>query len=299
MPVDLSVELFGRKFKNPVMVASGTFGGLYGSVYDVSRLGAIVWKTVTLEPRKGNPPPRIFEVAGGALNSIGLENPGVDVFLSSELPKYLEEHKTWHVLNIAGKSSDEFAILAEKIEEGIRDKSMLAAIELNLSCPNVSGGLDFSTVPSLAGETVKKAKSATGLPLIAKLSPNVTDIVEIAGTCVNAGADAISLINTIKAMAVDWRTGKSRLGSITGGLSGSAIKPIALRFVHEVKKAFPETPVIGIGGISSAEDAMEFFCVGASLVQIGTASFVDVDLPVRIVEDLGKLMPQMKRFSAS
>ncbi|MBI4243776.1 MAG: dihydroorotate dehydrogenase [Planctomycetes bacterium] len=288
MSQDLSIRLFGKAFKTPIMVASGTFGGIYDKVVDLNQLGAVVLKSVTVNPRKGNPPPRIVETASGTINSIGLENPGIESFLSDEIHRYLA-FDTFIIISIAGKSPEEFAFLAKKIQDSDIDKSKIAAIELNLSCPNVAGGLDFSTKSDLAFSTTKSVKEVTKIPVISKLSPNVTDIVVLAKACVDAGADAISLINTVKAMAVDWKTGKSLIGSQVGGLSGPAIKPIALRFVYEVRQALPAVPIIGIGGIMNAHDVLEFFSVGANAVQIGTANFVEADITVRITDDLRRL----------
>lgn len=266
------------------MTASGTFGGLYPQVIDADRLGAIVLKTITAQPRRGNPPPRVLETPSGLLNSIGLENPGIDAFLQKELPAL--PYRTRLVVNIAGETPEEFGELAARLEGQLG----VAALELNLSCPNVSGGLDFSTRPEMTEKTVSLVKRRTTLPVIAKLTPNVTDVTEIARAAVAGGADALSLINTLQGMAVDWRRRRAVLGAGTGGLSGPAIKPVAVRMVWQVCSALPGVPVIGIGGISSAEDALEFLCAGARAVQVGTAGFVDPTAAIRILDDLPRLL---------
>lgn len=273
---------------NPVLVASGTFGGIFDQVFDLNRLGGIVLKTVTRRERKGNPPPRIFETAGGVLNSIGLENRGIDGFLREELPRYAGL-KTRVICNIAGSTVEEFGELAGRLSE---EAERMDALELNLSCPNVSGGLDFGVRPELTEKVVRLCKSRTRVPVIAKLTPNVTDPVEIARAAEAGGADIVSLINTLKGMAVDWRRRRPWLGGGTGGLSGPAIKPVALRMVWEVCTALPRMPVMAIGGISTAEDALEFICAGARAVQVGTASFVEPTAPVKIIEDMPRLLEE-------
>jgi len=288
-PPSLAISLGPLRLANPVLVASGTFGGIFDQVIDLDRLGGIVLKTVTVKERKGNPTPRVFETAGGMLNSIGLENPGIDRFLSEELPK-VRKLKTRVVANVAGKDVDEFGVLAERMASARID-----ALELNLSCPNVSGGLDFATRPEVTERVVRLSKSKLGgIPLIAKLTPNVTDVVTIARAAVEGGADIVSLINTIKGMAIDWRRRKPFLGGVTGGLSGPAIRPVALRMVWEVCSALPKVPVMAIGGISNAEDALEFICAGARAVQVGTASFVEPTTAIRIVEALPSLLAAEK-----
>jgi dihydroorotate dehydrogenase (NAD+) catalytic subunit len=268
-PPDLTTTLGRLVLKNPVMTASGTYGkGLeFRTFYDVSRLGAVVVKTITSEPRAGNPPPRLAETPGGLLNSIGLENPGIDEYVRVYLP-LLRTLGCPVVINIAGHSPEDFAALAGRLdgEEGI------AALELNMSCPNVARGLDYSTSPEAARDVVSRVRARTALPLIAKLSPNVTDVRPIAKAAVEAGADAVSVINTLLGMAVDWRRRRPVLGRGVGGLSGPCIKPVALRIVRDVARAVP-APVIGIGGIQSADDAMEFLVAGASAIQVGTANY--------------------------
>jgi len=290
---DVSVELGPLKLKNPIMLASGTCGYVseLAAAIRVEQLGAVIPKTVTLTPRAGNPPPRTVETPCGLLNSIGLDNDGIDHFLRHHLP-YLCTLRTRVIVNVAGKSAEEFAVLCERLDgqEGV------AAIELNLSCPNVAGGIDFATKPELTERAVRRCRDATGLPLIAKLTPNVTDIAQIAQAAVAGGADAISAINTVLGLAVDWRQRRTRLGAGLGGLSGPAIKPIALRCVWQVARAV-DRPVIGIGGISSIDDVMEFLITGATAVQIGTATFYDPTLAVRLVDQLPEALSELGAHS--
>lgn len=279
----LNTEICGIKMKNPVMVASGTFG--YGEeaseFIDLDKLGAIVTKTITLKPREGNPPPRITETSAGMLNSIGLENKGIKDFIENRLP-FLSKFKTPVIANIAGDSFKEYAELAKILNK----ESVVKGIEINISCPNVKkGGMQFGIDPDSTAEVVRAVCQATSLPVMAKLSPNVTDVTIIAKAAEDAGADAISLINTILGMAIDIETQQSKLGTPTGGLSGPAIKPIAVRMVWQVANVV-KIPIIGIGGIMTGEDAIEFFLAGASAVQVGTANFVDTQAPVRIVEEI-------------
>ena len=280
---NLTVEVGGIFMKNPVMTASGTFG--YGeefaSLVDLNRLGGIIVKGLSLKPTAGNPPPRTVETCGGMLNAIGLENLGIEAFVQEKLP-FLKTLETPVVLNIYGHETKAYAELAERIQ----DLEGIAGIEVNISCPNVrAGGIAFGTDPKMAFEVAKPVREKTRLPLIVKLSPNVTDIKVIANNVEKAGADAVSLINTITGMAVDVPTRQPKLANITGGLSGPAIKPIALRMVWEAAQAV-RIPVIGIGGIMNATDAMEFFIVGARAVQVGTANFVNPRATVEIVEGL-------------
>jgi dihydroorotate dehydrogenase (NAD+) catalytic subunit len=280
--MNLAVTLGRLTLANPILVASGTFGyarEMAGKV-DFARLGGIIPKTVTQKPRAGNPPPRTIETPSGMLNAIGLDNDGIDHFIAHDLP-YLRTLPTAIIANIAGEDEDQFVAMAEKIgrEPG------LAGLELNLSCPNVAGGLDFATDPRLTGRIVQRVREVCPLPLIAKLTPNVTDIVVIARAAAEAGADAVSLINTFVGMAVDWRQRKPILGNVTGGLSGPAIKPLALRLVWQVARKL-SVPVIGIGGIATLDDVMEFLVAGASAVQLGTVNFYDPTASVRIIEQL-------------
>lgn len=281
MSPNLSVNIAGLKMKNPVMVASGTFG--YGEEYaqlvDLNKLGAIVVKGITLEPQIGNPPPRIVETASGILNAIGLENVGVQKLINEKLP-YLHQFNTSVIVNIAGKSVEEYVELAKRLD------GLVDGLEINISCPNVAkGGLQFGQDSSLTYEVVNKVRQATKLPLIAKLSPNVTDIKIIAKSAEDAGADALSLINTIVGMAIDIKQKKPCLSNITGGLSGPAIKPIALRMVYEVVKVV-NVPIIGQGGIMNKTDALEFIIAGATAVAIGTANFVDPKASLKIIDGI-------------
>lgn len=280
---DLSVNIGQLNLKNPVMVASGTFGyGIeYEGLFDLSRLGAIIAKTITLEPAKGNPPPRIVEVTGGILNSIGLQNEGVDDFIKNKIPK-MKEFGVPIIANIAGKTVKEYKETAQKLDS----VSEVSAIEINVSCPNVKeGGIAFGIDPKWTSTVVKNVCSVTKKTVITKLTPNVTDIVNIAAAAVDAGSDALSLINTFKAMAIDVNTRKPKLASITGGLSGPGIKPIALRMVWEVASVV-KVPIIGIGGIVDAGDALEFIIAGASAVAVGTANYINPKAAIEIIDGL-------------
>jgi dihydroorotate dehydrogenase (NAD+) catalytic subunit len=279
---DLSVTLSRLRLANPVLVASGTFGYAreMDGVVDFARLGGIIPKTVTRQPRAGNPPPRTVETPSGMLNAIGLDNDGIEHFVKHHLP-YLRTLPTSIVVNIAGKTRDEFPEMAAMLA----DQAGVAAVELNLSCPNVSGGLDFATDHAVTGEIVKRVRAVCPFPIIAKLTPNVTDVVPIAQAAADAGADAVSLINTYVGMAIDWRRRKAILGNRTGGLSGPAIKPLALRLVWQVASKV-KIPVVGVGGIATLDDVMEFLVAGASAVQLGTVNFYDPTASVRIVESL-------------
>jgi dihydroorotate dehydrogenase (NAD+) catalytic subunit len=280
---DLTVNIAGLRMKNPVMTASGTFG--YGREYqpffDLNQLGALVTKGISLKPMAGNPPPRICETAGGMLNAIGLENVGVKTFIRDKLP-FLSGLKIPVIVNILGHSLKEYPEVARHLN----GQPGIAAMEINISCPNVArGGLAFGADPRLAAKVVSRVRQATTLPLITKLTPQVTDIGLIARAVEEAGSDALSLINTLPAMAVDIHTRKSKLGRISGGLSGPAIKPVALRLVYQAAQAV-KIPVIGLGGIRSAEDALEFLLVGARAVQIGTANFIRPTAGLEIIEGL-------------
>ncbi|ADH86683.1 dihydroorotate dehydrogenase [Desulfurivibrio alkaliphilus] len=281
--VDLQVEIAGCTFRNPVMTASGTFG--YGREFEdfvnVSRLGAVVVKGVSLLPRAGNPPPRVVETPCGMLNAIGLENVGVEAFLHEKLP-WLVELGATVVVNILGNTVDEYAQLARRLDgiEGV------TALEVNISCPNVKeGGVAFGTDPLMASAVTAAVRRASKLPLIIKLSPNVTDIQLMARSVAESGADAVSLINTLLGMAIDLAGRRPRLANVVGGLSGPAIKPVALRMVWQAAQAV-KIPVIGIGGIMTAEDALEFIVAGAHAVQVGTANFVNPGATEEIVEGI-------------
>lgn len=281
MSPNLAVNIAGIKMKNPIMVASGTFGygEEYGQLIDLNMLGAIVVKGITLLPKQGNPPPRIVETPCGMLNAIGLENVGVERFIKEKLP-YLQQFNTPVIVNIAGECVEEYVELAKKLDR------LVDGLEINISCPNVArGGLQFGQDPALTYDVVSKVRQATKLPLIAKLSPNVTDIKIIAKSAEDAGGDAISLINTILGMAIDVNTKKPILANIKGGLSGPAIKPIALRMVFEVAQVV-KVPIIGQGGIMNATDALEFIIAGATAIAVGTANFVDPTATIKIIEGI-------------
>jgi dihydroorotate dehydrogenase (NAD+) catalytic subunit len=285
--VDLRVTLGRIALKNPVLVASGTFGyvrELAGFVH-LDRLGGVIPKTVTFHPRAGNATPRTVETAAGLLNSIGLDNDGIAHFREHHLP-YLRNIGTSVIANIAGEDEHQFVAMAEMLG----DEPGLTAIELNISCPNVSRGLDLGIDERAVNRLVRRVRAAVSVPIIAKLTPNVTDVVSIAAAAAEAGADAVSLINTVKGMAVDWRRRRPILANDIGGLSGPAIKPIALRMVWEVARALPGYPVIGIGGIASATDALEFLVAGASAIQVGTATFYDPSASETLLEQLSKLL---------
>jgi dihydroorotate dehydrogenase (NAD+) catalytic subunit len=281
--IDLSVQLGRLTLKNPVLTASGTFGYVreMADFARIDRLGGVIPKTVTMKPRAGNPTPRTVETPSGLLNAIGLDNDGLDYFIREHLP-YLRTVGTAVIVNIAGENEDQFVEMAEIVgaEPG------LAAIELNLSCPNVSHGLDLGIDPRVIERLVARVRRACPLPVIAKLTPNVTSVVAIAQGAAAGGADAVSLINTVLGMAIDWRRRRPILANDVGGLSGPAIKPIALRMTWEVSRALPDLPLIAIGGISSADDALEFLVAGARAVQIGTATFADPSAAERIVDEI-------------
>jgi dihydroorotate dehydrogenase (NAD+) catalytic subunit len=281
--VKLGVSIGDLQFKNPVITASGTFG--YGSEFDdfldVSRLGGIVVKGTTLEPREGNPYPRMAETASGMLNGVGLQNKGIDYFEKNIYPR-LSEYKTNVIVNINGSCIDDYVALAERINK----LDMIPAIELNISCPNVKmGGMLFGTNPVSAREVTRAVRNVCRKKLIVKLSPNVTNIVEFARIAEEEGADSISLVNTLLGMAVDINRMKPSLSTITGGLSGPAIKPVALRMVWQVANAV-RIPVIGIGGIMTSDDAIEFILAGAAAIQVGTASFIDPQASIKILEGI-------------
>ncbi|MCP4631574.1 MAG: dihydroorotate dehydrogenase [candidate division Zixibacteria bacterium] len=281
--LDLSVTIAGKKFKNPIWLASGTcgYGEELAEFFDISQLGAIVTKTITLKPRKGHPSPRVCETTSGMLNAIGLQNVGVDEFLKSKLP-FLKNKKASVIVNAAGYSVSDYCAVCEKLN---LHSEFIRLIELNMSCPNVSDGMEFSKDPAMAETLIKEAKKVTGIPLIAKLSPNVSNIGDIADAVEQGGADAVSLINTLVGMAVNIESFKPRISNITGGLSGPAIKPVALAMVYQVHRRI-RIPIIGIGGISNHKDVIEFILCGASAVQIGTANFGNPLTAMDVIEDL-------------
>jgi len=285
MSVDLRVNFAGLEMKNPVTTASGTFAARESSeFYDLSRLGAVITKGVAAEPWAGNPTPRIAETYGGMLNAVGLQNPGAEAYLAKELP-FLANYDVPVIANLAGHSIDEYCAVTEKLNE-----SSVAMYELNISCPNVKqGGIGFGTDPAMAAEVVKAVKEVSKKPLIVKLTPNVTDITAIARAVEEAGADAVSLINTLMGMRIDLRTRRPILANTTGGFSGPAIKPVALRMVYQVRRAV-SIPILGLGGIMCGEDAAEFLMAGADAVAVGTAALVNPTAPVDVVEGLRAFM---------
>ncbi|HBA86723.1 MAG TPA: dihydroorotate dehydrogenase [Geobacter sp.] len=280
---DMSVALAGIEMRNPVMTASGTFG--YGAEFadylDLESIGAMITKGLSLKPKAGNPTPRIVETPGGMLNAIGLQNVGVDAFIEQKLP-YLQNVNTPVIVNLYGNTLEEYGEVASRLD-GLAG---VAGIEVNISCPNVKqGGIVFGTDPCAAQEVVGLVKRKTSKPLIVKLSPNVTDVVLMAKACADAGADALSLINTLTGMAIDLDRRRPVLANVTGGLSGPAIKPVALRMVWQVARNV-KLPIIGIGGIMNGRDALEFLLAGATAVQVGTASFLDPCAAQRIAQEM-------------
>lgn len=281
---DLSITIAGVLFKNPVMTASGTYGygDEYSDLYDPSTLGAVASKGLTLDPREGNPPPRIWETPAGLLNSIGLNNMGMKHFITNKCPE-LEAQGISVLANIAGKTIEEFGEMAALCNTS----SAIKAVEVNVSCPNVhEGGMAFGLKCENINAVTRTVKKYTAKPVIVKLSPNVTDITEMAGAAIDGGADGLTLINTLLGMAIDIHTWKPIFHNTVAGLSGPAIKPVALRMVYQVKKKYPHIPIIGVGGIATLTDAIEFFLAGASAIQVGTALFNDPMLPVRLIEEI-------------
>lgn len=281
--VDMRVSIAGLELRNPVMTASGTFGSgrEYADFYDLSRLGAVVTKGVSYEPWRGNDSPRMSETPSGMLNSIGLQNPGVEAFCAKDLP-WLAEQDVPVIVNVVGHSVEQYEAVARRLD----DEEAIAAFEVNISCPNVDeGGLAFGTSCTAATEVVRAVRAVTRKPLIVKLSPNVTDIVEIAQAVEAEGADALSLINTLLGMKIDTRTLRPSLARGAGGLSGPAVRPVAVRMTWEVARAVG-VPVIGMGGIMEAEDAVEFLAAGAAAVAVGTASFVDPHAALSVIDGL-------------
>ncbi|MBP1696498.1 MAG: pyrD [Deltaproteobacteria bacterium] len=288
---DLTVRIGKIILKNPIVVSSGTFGfgEEFESFFDLNRLGALIPKGISLKPMTGNPPPRIFETEGGVLNSIGLQNPGFPDFIKNKLP-YYKDLKTHLIINFFGNTQKEYVELAKRFN-GVAGVS---GLEMNISCPNVKrGGIVFGTNPQMAYRLVQAVRKATALTLIVKLSPNVTDIGSMAKSAEEGGADAVSLVNTFRAMAVNIHTKKPELGNTIGGLSGPAIKPIALRMVWEVSRAV-SIPIIGMGGIMNAQDAIEFILVGASAIQIGTANLINPKISKEVLQGIKKYLAQNK-----
>ncbi|TWU25670.1 dihydroorotate dehydrogenase [Bythopirellula polymerisocia] len=287
--VNLQVSLGRVQLANPILVASGTFGYAreMESLVDLSRLGGIVPKTITRLLRKGNAPWRTIETPSGMLNSIGLDNDGIELFISHHLP-YLASRNTALIVSIAGRTHDEFVEMAEMLSA----ESGIAAIELNISCPNVSGGVDFGTDTSMCERLVSACRQNSSIPIIAKLTPNVTSVADMACAASAGGADAISLINTCQGMAIDWRRRRPLLGNVVGGLSGPAIKPIALRAVYQAARA-TETPIIGIGGIATCDDVMEFLVAGATAVQLGTVNFYNPKASMEVLDALPEAIGEL------
>lgn len=285
--LDLSVTIAGVTLNNPITTASGTFSAREsGAFYDINELGAMITKGVAAEPWDGNPTPRIAETYGGMLNSVGLQNPGVDAFLSEELP-YLRTFQPRIIVNVAGKSIGDYCTAAEKLSEAEVDM-----LEINISCPNVrEGGISFGADPKMAAEITRAVKRVSSKPILMKLTPNVTDITEIAKAVEAEGADGVSLINTLLGMKIDIYKKKPVLWNRVGGLSGPAVKPVAVRMVYQVRRAI-KIPIIGLGGIMTGEDAAEFLMAGADAVSIGTAALVDPAAPVRIKKELTEFMKQ-------
>lgn len=282
---NLSVDIGNLKIKNPVMTASGTFGYAeeFKEFMDLNQLGAVIVKGLSLMPSKGNPPPRIVETSCGMLNAIGLENVGIEAFVSKKAP-FLSTLECPTIANIYGKTMDEYVLLAKRIE----DIEVIKGIELNISCPNVKeGGIAFGSDEQSVYKVVKAVRESTTRPLMVKLSPNVTDIAKIAKSAEDAGADSLSVINTITGMAIDLGTRKPKLANVIGGLSGPAIKPVALRMVWQTASAV-KIPVIGVGGIMNAEDALEFIIAGATAVQVGTANFINPRAAIDVLQGIEK-----------
>lgn len=286
--MNLSVSLGNLRLKNPLMIASGVFSLDSTQYFPLQAVGALITKTITPQPREGNPPPRLWETTGGLMNSIGLQNIGLDRFIEEELPRYLELGLPI-LVSISGERVEDFSKMAEKL----KDKG-IAGLELNLSCPNVEkGGMYFGKDPDAVKKIVSEVKRASSLWIMPKLTPQAPDIVETALAGEEGGADAVSLVNTFLAMAIDVRTRSSRLGTLMGGLSGPAIKPIALRMVYEVAQAV-KIPVVGCGGIMTAEDFLEFLIAGASAVELGTICLINPTAPSKILEDVKKFLQDEK-----
>lgn len=297
--VDMSVSLAGLSMPNPITTASGcaAAGQELGQFLDVADLGAVVTKSIMLAPRSGRPTPRMAETPSGMLNSIGLQGPGIDVFLARDLP-WLVERGARAVVSIAGHNVEEYGKLATRL----RGATGVAAVEVNISCPNVeSRGQVFACDPAAASDVISLVRRSTapGVPVFAKLSPDVTDIVEIARACVAAGADGLSMINTLLGMVIDTETMRPLLGGVTGGLSGPAIRPVAVRCIYQVHAAMPEVPIIGMGGVLTGADAFELVLAGASAVSVGTSVFHDPSAPVRVAAELQQLLAArgFRRFS--
>ena len=295
MKPNLTTKIGKLTFKNPVTVASGTFGSIdeYSRFFSYEKLGAVITKTVTRKPRGGNRMPRVCETPSGMLNSIGLQNKGIDDFIKNKVP-YFRKLDTHLIVNIAGETVADFVYLARLLGE----TKGVSALELNLSCPNVAKGLEFGSRPSLTSELVKAVKGVTELPIFSKLSPESEDFHGVIEAAIMSGSDGLSLINTIRGMAVNIETRNPRLANVMGGLSGPAIKPIALRYVYEVKSKWP-VPVIAMGGVLDWRDALEFIIVGADLVAVGTANFVNPNASIQIIQGIQQHLTAKKIRSIS
>lgn len=283
----LQISLPGLDMKNPIMPASGCFGfgREFSQLFDLSQLGAIMIKATTYEPRFGNPTPRVAETTAGMLNAIGLQNPGLEKVMNEELP-WLDQFDVPIIANVAGSQEEDYIAVAKEISKA----SNVHALELNISCPNVkTGGIAFGTIPEVAKDLTKKVKEVSEVPIYVKLSPNVTNIVEMAKAVEDGGADGLTMINTLVGMRIDLKSGKPILANKTGGLSGPAIKPVAIRMIHEVSQNV-SLPIIGMGGVQSAEDVIEYYYAGASAVAVGTANFVDPFVCPTIIEELPELV---------
>ncbi|MFE8695246.1 dihydroorotate dehydrogenase [Cytobacillus sp. FJAT-53684] len=286
----LQVNLPGLELKNPIMPASGCFGfgREYAELFDLSCLGAIMIKATTLDPRFGNPTPRVAETSAGMLNAIGLQNPGLEKVMNEELP-WLSQFDVPIIANVAGSQEEDYIAVAKEISKAPN----VHALELNISCPNVkTGGIAFGTIPEVAKDLTKKVKEVSSVPVYVKLSPNVTNIVEMAKAVEDGGADGLTMINTLVGMRIDLKTGKPILANKTGGLSGPAIKPVAIRMIHEVSQHV-SLPIIGMGGVQTAEDVIEYYYAGASAVAVGTANFVDPFVCPTIIEELPELVKSL------
>ncbi|MBU5211000.1 dihydroorotate dehydrogenase [Heyndrickxia oleronia] len=286
----LNIDLPGLSLKNPIMPASGCFGfgKEYSQFYDLSQLGSIMIKATTAEARYGNPTPRVAETPAGMLNAIGLQNPGLQSVLENELP-WLEQYDVPIIANVAGSQVEDYVEVAEAISKAPNVK----ALELNISCPNVkTGGIAFGTIPEVAKDLTKKVKAVSDVPVYVKLSPNVSNIVDMAKAVEEAGADGLTMINTLLGMNIDIRTGKPILANRTGGLSGPAIKPVAIRMIYEVSQRV-SIPIIGMGGIQSVEDIIEYFYAGASAVAIGTANFIDPLICPKLIKELPEKLDEL------
>ncbi|MFD2443458.1 dihydroorotate dehydrogenase [Bacillus sp. CGMCC 1.16607] len=287
----LTIQLPGLHLKNPIMPASGCFGfgREFSQFYDLSSLGAIMIKATTLEPRFGNPTPRVAETPAGMLNAIGLQNPGLHKVLTEELP-WLNQFNVPIIANVAGSLEEDYVEVAKQISQA----SNVHALELNISCPNVkTGGIAFGTIPEVAKNLTKKVKEVSSVPVYVKLSPNVTNIVEMAKAVEEGGADGLTMINTLLGMRLDLKTGQPILANRSGGLSGPSIKPVAIRMIYEVSQQV-SLPIIGMGGVQTAEDVIEYFYAGASAVAVGTANFVDPFICPKIIEELPILLEKLR-----